>query len=102
MVGEPIRVLFVRTHNSARSQMAEALLRHLGGEAFVVSSAGTEPSRIHPLAIRAMAKLDLDIAAARSKHVAEFIGQDFDYIITVCDRAREQCPLFPADPERIH
>jgi arsenate reductase len=98
----PIRVLFVCTHNSARSQMAEALLRHLGGGRFEVHSAGTEPSRVSPFAVRAMAKLNLDISGARSKHVAAFVGRDWDYVITVCDDARERCPVFPGDVERIH
>jgi arsenate reductase len=102
MASRPIRVLFVCTHNSARSQMAEGLLRHLGGNAFEVASAGTEPTRLNPFAVQAMAKLHLDIAGARAKHVAEFVGQPWDYVITVCDDARERCPVFPGDTERIH
>ena len=98
----PIRVLFLCTHNSARSQMAEELLRHIGGEKFVVASAGTMATRVHPLAIRAMANVGLDISGARSKHLNEYIGDDFDYVITVCDSANESCPIFPGDPQRIH
>ena len=98
----PIRVLFLCTHNSARSQMAEALLRHIGGERFEVFSAGTEATRVHPLAVRAMADVGLDISGARSKQLNEFLGQDFDYVITVCDSANESCPIFPGDPQRIH
>jgi thioredoxin type arsenate reductase len=96
------RVLFLCTHNSARSQMAEGILRHLAGERIEVRSAGTEPSRVHPLAIRAMAQRGIDIGAQTSKHLDEFIGQRFDYVITVCDRASEVCPIFPGDPQRIH
>ncbi len=98
----PVRVLFLCTHNSARSQMAEALLRQLGGAAVEVFSAGTEVSTVHPLAIAAMAGLGLDMGGQRSKHLDEFRGQAFDYIITVCDRVREECPVFPGDPEQIH
>lgn len=98
----PVRVLFLCTHNSARSQMAEALLRQLGGSAVEVFSAGTEVSTVHPLAIEAMAGLGIDIGGQRSKHLDEFRGQSFDTIITVCDRVREECPVFPGDPEQIH
>lgn len=98
----PIRVLFLCTHNSARSQMAEALLRELGKGRFETFSAGTEATRIHPLAVRAMAAVGIDIANVRSKHLAEFLGQDFDYVITVCDSANESCPVFPGDPQRMH
>ena len=97
-----IRVLFLCTHNSARSQMAEALLRHIGGERFEVLSAGTEVTRVHPLAVAAMADVGLDISDARSKHLNEYVGDDFDYVITVCDAANESCPIFPGDPQRIH
>ena len=96
------RVLFLCTHNSARSQMAEGILRHLAGDRFEVASAGTEPSRVHPLAIRAMARRGIDISGQRSKHLAELAGRSFDYVITVCDRASESCPIFPGAPERIH
>ena len=102
MPDKPIRVLVVCTHNSARSQMAEALLRRIGGERFEVYSAGTEATRVHPLAVRAMADVGIDISDARSKHLDEFIADRFDYVITVCDRARETCPVFPGEPQRIH
>ena len=98
----PVRVLFLCTHNSARSQMAEALLRQLGGPAVEVYSAGTEVSAVHPLAIEAMAGLGIVIGGQRSKHLDEFRGQSFDAIITVCDRVREECPVFPGDPAQIH
>jgi arsenate reductase len=98
----PVRVLFLCTHNSARSQMAEGLLRFLGGQHFEVMSAGTEPGQVHMLAIRAMDEIGIDITDARSIDVAQFVGQDFDYVITVCDRANESCPIFPGDPKRIH
>jgi ArsR family transcriptional regulator, arsenate/arsenite/antimonite-responsive transcriptional repressor / arsenate reductase (thioredoxin) len=96
------RVLFLCTHNSARSQMAEGILRHLAGDHLTVQSAGTEPSRVHPLAIRAMAARGIDISGQSSKHLDELVGQSFDYVITVCDRASEVCPIFPGDPQRIH
>ena len=96
----PIRVLFVCTHNSARSQMAEALLREISGARFNVQSAGVEPGRLNPLAVRAMAKLNLDIADARPKSFTEFTGQRFDYIITMCDDTREACPIIPGDTEQ--
>ena len=102
MTETPVRVLFLCTHNSARSQMAEGLLRFTGRDRFKVVSAGTEPGMVHPLAIRAMAEVGMDNSAAQSKDVAQFVGQDFDYVITVCDRANESCPIFPGDPERIH
>ncbi|HXO21514.1 MAG TPA: arsenate reductase ArsC [Thermoanaerobaculia bacterium] len=98
----PFRVLFLCTHNSARSQMAEGILRQLGGDRFEVLSAGTEPSQVHPLAIKAMAAKGIDIGSQRSKHMDELKGQRFDYVITVCDQASESCPVFPGDPERIH
>lgn len=91
----PVRVLFVCTHNAARSQMAEALLRHLGGSRFEAYSAGTMVTRVHPLAMVVMAERGIDLRGARSKSVTEFAGQPFDYVITVCDQAREACPVFP-------
>ena len=99
------RILFLCTHNSARSQMAEAILRHLSAGQIEVYSAGTEPSEIHPLAIQVMRERGINIAGQRSKHLSEFIGQRFDYIVTVCDVAREACPVFAfggGDPEQIH
>lgn len=99
---EPLRVLFLCTHNSARSQMAECILKSLGGDRFEVESAGTQPSKIHPLAVKTMAKRRLDLTAQRSKHMNQFLDERFDYVITVCDVAREVCPVFPGAPERIH
>ncbi len=101
-VAPPVRVLFLCTHNSARSQMAEGIMRHLAGHQVEVYSAGTAPSRVHPEAVRAMTELGIDISTQQSKHMEEFRQQHFDYVITVCDRARESCPLFPDDPIRIH
>jgi arsenate reductase len=98
----PVRVLFLCTHNSARSQMAEAILRHLGQDRVEVHSAGTEVTRVHPLAIQAMAAQGIDMTGHRSKHMDEFLGQQFDYVITVCDNAQQSCPIFPGRSERIH
>jgi len=88
-------VLFLCTHNSARSQMAEDLLNHLRGDRYQAYSAGTEPGTVHPLAIAAMKEISIDISARRSKHVREFIGREMDLVVTVCDNAREACPFFP-------
>lgn len=96
------RVLILCTGNSARSQMAEGLLRHDAGERFEVFSAGTRPSHVRPEAIAAMGELGIDISGHRSKSVDEFAGQRFDYVITVCDNARESCPVFPGKAARIH
>ena len=96
------RVLFLCTHNAARSQMAEGLLRSLAGDRFEVFSAGTEETRVHPLAIEAMREIGIDISAHRSKTLDEFQGQPFDVVITVCDRANESCPFFPGNTERLH
>jgi arsenate reductase len=82
--------------------MAEALLKRDGGEAFEVFSAGTEPRGINPLTLRALARVGIDISDARSKSVTEFLGQPFDYVVTVCDRARETCPVFPGVHETLH
>lgn len=97
-----VRVLFLCTHNSARSQMAEGILRALGGNRVDVASAGTEATRVHPLAVREMAGRDIDIGGQRSKHLNELIGERFDLVVTVCDTARESCPIFPGDPEQVH
>jgi len=99
---DPIRVIFVCTGNSARSQLAEAILRREGRDAFEVVSAGVEPHGVNPLTIRTLAKVGIDIRGARSKSVEEFVGQPFDYVITVCDRARETCPYFPGGRETLH
>ncbi len=98
----PIRVLFVCTHNSARSQLAEALLQRHGGSDFEVFSAGTEATRVNPLAIRVLAEQGIDWSAARSKVITEFLDQQFDYVVTVCDRARETCPVFPGSTNTLH
>src|SRR6266566_1703433 len=102
-VGEwPIRVLVVCTGNSARTLMGEALLRHHGGPAFEVLSAGTEPKGINPLTERVLDEAGIDHTWARSKSVTEFLGQSFDYVITVCDQARQSCPVFPGVHESLH
>jgi len=98
----PIRVLFVCTGNSARSQIAEALLRDFGGSDFEVLSAGTEPKGVNPYTVRALAEIGIDWSAAKSKSVTDFIGRPFDYVITVCDRARQTCPVFPGDHDSLH
>jgi protein-tyrosine-phosphatase len=99
---KPIRVLFLCTENSARSQMAEALTRHLSKGRVEIYSAGSHPSGIHPYAVSVLAAAGIDIGQQRSKHFDEFSGQSFDCIITLCDRVLEVCPNFPGDPERIH
>jgi arsenate reductase len=96
------RALVLCTHNSARSQMAEGLLRHLAPERFEVESAGTEATRVHPLAIEAMREIGIDIGGHRSKTLDGFVGQPWDYVITVCDHANERCPLFPGPTQRLH
>ena len=96
------RVLFLCTHNSARSQMAEAILRALGGERYEAASAGTEVTRVHPLAAAEMARRGIDVSGQRSKHLDELLGERFDTVITVCDNAAESCPVFPGAPERLH
>jgi len=97
-----VRVLILCTGNSARSQMAEGLLRHDAGNVYDVFSAGTKPTRVRPEAITVMQEAGMDISGHRSKSVDEFAGQDFDYVITVCDNAKESCPIFPAKTQRIH
>jgi arsenate reductase len=101
-VDDKQRVLILCTGNSARSQMAEGLLRHDSGDRFEVESAGTRPSSVRPEAIAAMRELGIDISGHRSKAVAEFDGQHFDYVITVCDSARESCPVFFGGAKRLH
>jgi arsenate reductase (thioredoxin) len=96
------KVLILCTGNSARSQMAEGLLRHDAGDRFEVSSAGTKPSQVRPEATAVMRELGIDISGNRSKHVNEFAGQKFDYVLTVCDNANASCPIFPGQAIRIH
>jgi arsenate reductase len=96
------RVLILCTGNSARSQMAEGFLRHDGGDDFLVESAGLEPSFVRAEAIEVMRELGIDISGQRSKSLDEFLGQTFDCVITVCDNAKQNCPLFPAATDRIH
>lgn len=96
------RILFLCTHNSARSQMAEGLLRALGGEQFEAESAGTEQTRVRPEAIAAMRELGIDIAAQTSKTLERFLDQNWDEVITVCDSANESCPIFPGAKQRRH
>ena len=99
---EKQRVLILCTGNSARSQMAEGLLRHDAGERFAVESAGTKPSLVRPEAIAVMAELGIDLTSHRSKHVDEFAGQHFDIVLTVCDNAKESCPVFFGKATRLH
>jgi len=96
------RVLILCTGNSARSQMAEGILRALGGDRFDVASAGTKPSVVRAEAIAVMKERAIDISGHRSKHVDEFAGQRFDHVITVCDDAKEACPVFTAATQRLH
>lgn len=95
-------VLFLCTGNSARSQMAEGWLRHLAGDRYEVFSAGTKPAGLNPGSVEAMAEVGIDIARHRSKHVEEYAAQSLDYVITVCDRAKETCPLWPGKTTLIH
>ncbi len=96
------RLLFLCTHNSARSQMAEGLLRHLAGDRFEAMSAGTEATRVRPLAIRAMEEIGVDISAQGSKTLDRYLKEPFDHVITVCDDANEACPFFPGARNRLH
>ncbi|HVF22210.1 MAG TPA: arsenate reductase ArsC [Pyrinomonadaceae bacterium] len=96
------RVLILCTGNSARSQMAEGLLRDLADDRFEVASAGVSPTQVRPEAIAVMREIGIDISHHHSKSVDEFHGKQFDYVITVCDNANEQCPIFPANTKRIH
>ncbi len=96
------RALVLCTHNSARSQMAEGLLRHLAGDRFEVESAGTEQTRVHPLAIAAMNEIGIDISSHTSKTLDRFLGDRWDYVITVCNNANESCPFFPGAAARLH
>ena len=97
-----VRVLFLCTGNSARSIIAEALLRKTGGSAFEVYSAGTEPRGLNPFTVQVLEQDGIDASSFYSKDMREFIGERFDFVIKVCDQAAERCPVFPGDPERIH
>jgi arsenate reductase len=101
-VAQRTKVLFLCTHNSARSQMAEGLLRHLAGDRFEAHSAGTEATHVRPLAIRAMAEIGVDISGQESKTLARYVKEPFDHVITVCDDANEACPVFLGAKSRLH
>lgn len=101
-MSNPKRVLVLCTGNSARSQMAEGLLRHMAGQRFEVTSAGVSPTQVRAEAIQVMREIGIDITAQYSKSVEDFAGQPFDYVMTVCDNANEQCPVFPGGTKRIH
>lgn len=96
------RVLFVCTHNSARSQMAEGLLRHLAGDRFEAYSAGTEATSVRPEAIAVMAEVGVDITGQESETLERYLGEPFDHVVTVCDDANEACPVFPGGGRRLH
>jgi arsenate reductase len=96
------RILVLCTGNSARSQIGEGLFRYEGGDVFEVFSAGTKPGHVRPEAIAVMREIGIDISGHRSKSVGEFAGQTFDYVVTVCDHARDNCPVFPGGAKRIH
>jgi len=96
------RALFLCTHNSARSQMAEGFLKHLAGDRFEAYSAGMEATHVRPLAIRAMDEIGVDISGQESKTLDRYLGEPFDYVITVCDDANEACPFFPGARNRLH
>jgi arsenate reductase (thioredoxin) len=102
MTSGPIRVLFVCTGNSARSQLAEALLGQIGGAEFEAHSAGTEPRDVNPFTVRVLAELGIDWSNAQAKSVAGFLDEPWDYLITVCDRARQICPVFPGEHNSLH
>ncbi len=95
------RILFICTHNAARSQMAEGFVNNILGEKYEAASAGTKPSLVHPIAVKVMAELGIDISNQKAKHLSEFKGQDFDIVITLCSEAEEICPFFPGK-EHIH
>ena len=101
-VRTPIRVLFLCTHNSARSQMAEGWLRHLAGDRFEGHSAGTEATHVRPLAVQVMAEVGVDISQQESKTLVRYLEEPWDFVITVCDQANETCPLFPGGKQRRH
>jgi arsenate reductase len=97
-----VRVLFLCVGNSARSQMAEAILQDRGGDAFEVESAGTNATQLNPLTVKVLAEIGIDWSMARSKPVTEFLGRTFDLVVTVCDEAREACPVFPGATRQLH
>jgi thioredoxin type arsenate reductase len=99
---DQVRVLFLCTHNSARSQLAEALLAHEGSRRFLARSAGIEQTRVNPYAVRVLAERGIDWSGARSKILTEFLGEPWDYVITVCDRAKQACPIFPGATTTLH
>jgi arsenate reductase len=96
------RVLILCTGNSCRSQMAEGVLKYYGSDKFEVESAGSKPSKVNEIAIKVMNEIGIDISGQRSKHVKEFENQSFDYVITVCDQAKESCPVFPGIIKKFH
>lgn len=96
------KVLFICTHNSARSQIAEGLLRHHFGDRFLAYSAGTKPTSVNSFAVKVMAEIGIDISSHTSKHIRDFKDVSFDYVVTVCDRAHESCPFFPGAQKLIH
>lgn len=102
MDSERKTILFVCTHNAARSQMAEAIVNHLYRDRYQAYSAGTEPTEVHPFARRVMAELGMDMGRQRSKSIEEFSSRDFDWVVTLCNHARETCPVFPAGYKRVH
>jgi arsenate reductase (thioredoxin) len=99
---EKKRILFICVHNSARSQMAEGLIRAFHGDILEPSSGGTEEGKVHPAAIRMMAEIGVDISGHRSKMIDEFEGQRFDFVVTVCDNSQSDCPFFPGGKKYIH
>jgi arsenate reductase (thioredoxin) len=97
-----LRVLFLCTHNSARSQMAEGLLRHFAGDRFEVHSAGTEATSVRPQAVSAMAEVGVDLSGQESKTLERYLGEPFDYVVAVCDAVKEACPVFPGAKNHWH
>lgn len=102
MTASPFRILVICTGNRARSQMAHGWLQHLGADRVTVFSAGTEPKGVHPMAIRVMAEVGVDISGHTSDHVDRYLGDEFDLVLTVCDSARESCPVFPGARRTLH
>lgn len=102
MSDPPLRILVICTGNRARSQMAHGWLRHLGGDRVEIKSAGTVPKGVHPVAIKVMAEVGIDISGHTSDHVDEYVDEDFDLVLTVCDQAKEACPVFPGARRTLH